>query len=77
MTSCIMNVTTEFHYCSALSRNYGGKTREIIIQFLLPCVSIVVDWFRNLLLRVHVNQKEGTDLSTEILDHHYKENKLE
>ena len=26
-----MNVTTEFHCCSAVSRNYGGKTREIII----------------------------------------------
>ena len=26
-----MNVTTEFQYCSAVSRNYGGKTREIII----------------------------------------------
>ena len=29
----IMNVTTEFHCCSAVSRSYGGKTREIIIIF--------------------------------------------
>ena len=28
---CIVNVTTEFHYCPEVSRNYGGKTREIII----------------------------------------------
>jgi len=26
-----MNVTTEFHCCSVVSRNYGGKIREIII----------------------------------------------
>ena len=31
MTLCIVNVTTEIHYCSAVSRNYAGKTREIII----------------------------------------------
>ena len=33
-------ITTEFHYCSAVSRNYGGKTREIIIinrLFVLRC----------------------------------------
>ena len=30
-----MNVTTEFHYCSAVSCNYGGKTREIIITIVL------------------------------------------
>ena len=32
MTSCIVNVTTEIHYCPAVSRNYDGKTREIIIN---------------------------------------------
>ena len=26
-----MNLTTEFNYCSAVSRNYGVKTREITI----------------------------------------------
>ena len=31
-----MNVTTEFHYCSVVSRNYGGKTREIIIIIHVP-----------------------------------------
>ena len=48
------------------------------IQFVLHlCLSRVVDWFRNLLMMVRLNQKEGTDLRTETLIHHYKENKRE
>ena len=27
-----MDVTTEFPYCSAVSRNYGGKTRDCYVQ---------------------------------------------
>ena len=29
-------LTTEIHYCSAVPRNYGGKTREIIIINVAP-----------------------------------------
>jgi len=32
--------TTEFHCCPAVSRNYGGKTKEIIIIILGLCQSI-------------------------------------
>ena len=35
-----MKLTTEFHYCSAVSRNYGGKTREIIIMILMQNITI-------------------------------------
>jgi len=27
--------TTEFHCCPAVSRNYGGKTKEIIIIIII------------------------------------------
>ena len=31
MTLVIIGVTTEIHYCTAASCDYGGKTNEIII----------------------------------------------
>ena len=38
-------ITTEIHYCSAVSRNYGGKTKEIIIKIsLFPRCSRLVWW---------------------------------
>jgi len=31
MTLDMVIITAEIHYCSEVSRNYGGKTMEIII----------------------------------------------
>ena len=41
-----MKKTTEFHCCPAVSRNYGGKTKEIII---------IIIWFtEGFLLRIFI-----------------------
>ena len=44
MTLYIVIIATEINYCSAVSRNYGGKTREIIIIIINYFAKFAAVW---------------------------------
>ena len=52
-----MDITTEFHCCSAVSCSYGGETREIIIKlsYIFLAKQEISEAYTNVPAKTHVN----------------------